>query len=109
MSELKAYTLFTTSSLSGLRVYLKSDADKVMREKDKEIARLEAIRKAHVEAIASMEAGLHQNEKEIRRLKRALYKALANWAHEAKFDYDDDFGPWYDMEHKCLKKAKEYK
>ena len=125
MSELKATTaqeivqnekdcdymdeLFGGVKMPPTQVYLKSEADKVIAEKDKEIARLEAIRKVHVEAIASMEAGLHQDEKEIRRLKRALYKALANWAHEAKFDYDDDFGPWYDMEHKCLKKAEEYK
>ena len=123
MSELKATTaqeivqnekdcdymdeLFGGVKMPPTQVYLKSEADKVIA--DKEIARLEAIRKVHVEAIASMEAGLHQDEKEIRRLKRALYKALANWAHEAKFDYDDDFGPWYDMEHKCLKKAEEYK
>ena len=114
MSELKVYVKPIKTNMFGKMVvgqsyYLKSEADKVIAEKDKEIARLEAIRKVHVEAIASMEAGLHQDEKEIRRLKRALYKALANWAHEAKFDYDDDFGPWYDMEHKCLKKAEEYK
>ena len=42
MSELKAYTLFTTSSLSGQRVYLKSDADKV-------IADLEESHKMEVE------------------------------------------------------------
>lgn len=52
----------------------------------------------------SVDAGMRE-----RKLKRALYKGLANWAHEAKFDYDDDFGLWDDMEHKCLKKAEEYK
>ena len=112
MSELKVYVEFEDFAPyydTPAELYDKSEADKVIAEKDKEIARLEAIRKVHVEAIASMEVGLHQDEKEIRRLKRALYKALANWAHEAKFDYDDDFGPWYDMEHKCLKKAEEYK
>ena len=112
MSELKATSsgeIRARDALLGYWWYEKSEADKVIAEKDKEIARLEAIRKIHVEAIASMEAGLHQDEKEIRRLKRALYKALANWAREAKFDYDDDFGPWYNMEHKCLKKAEEYK
>ena len=44
MSELKAYTLFTTSSLSGQRVYLKSEADKV-------IADLEESHKMEVEQL----------------------------------------------------------
>lgn len=48
-------------------------------------------------------------DKEIRRLKRTLYKALANWAHEAKFDYDDEFSLWDKMEQKCLKESKQYK
>ena len=46
---------------------------------------------------------------EVRRLKRALYKALANWAHEAKFDYDDEFSRWDNMEQKCLIKVEELK
>lgn len=48
-------------------------------------------------------------DKEIRRLNRALYKALANWAHEAKFVYDDEFSRWDEMEQKCLIKVEEYK
>lgn len=51
----------------------------------------------------SVDAGMRE-----RKLKRALYKALANWANEAKFDYDDEFSLWDNMERKCLKKAKEY-
>ena len=35
----------------------------MIAEKDAEIARLKAIRKVHVEAIESMEAGLQENEK----------------------------------------------
>lgn len=42
--------------------YLKSEADKVIAEKDAEIERLKAIRKVHVEAIESMGAGLLQDE-----------------------------------------------
>ena len=54
-------------------------------------------------------SALLQKMQEIRRLKRALYKALANWAHEAKFDYDDEFSLWNKMEQKCLIKVEESK
>lgn len=40
MSELKAYTLFTTSSLSGQRVYLANEADAVIAELKAENERL---------------------------------------------------------------------
>ena len=116
MSELKVYVKPIKTNMFGKMIvgqsyYLKSEADKVIAEKDKEIARLEAIRKVHVEAIASMEAGLHQDEKEICRLKRALYKALANWAHVAVafFSPYTIKNRWRWMELKCLKKAEEYK
>ena len=101
--------------------------------------RLKAIRKVHVEAIASMEAGLHQDDKEIRRLKRALWLERARRA-EARKNYwyarscheGDDFlvsidgSPvkyigcikrtnydwlltWSEVERKCRAKAEEYK
>ena len=46
-----------------------------------------------------------------RRLRRALYKALANWAHFAVafFSSFKTKDKWHKMEHKCLKKAEEYK
>ena len=50
---------------------------------------------------------------EIRRLKRALYKACANWALStlAWLDCIDQGEPrkWSEMRQKCLKKAEEYK
>ena len=52
MSELKAYIAPTPDGTGLADYYLKSEADKVIAEKDKEIARLKAIRKVHVEAIA---------------------------------------------------------
>ena len=55
-----------------------------------------------------VDALLAKKDAEIRRLKRALYKSLANWAHEAKFDYDDEFSLWDNMEDKCLAKADEF-
>jgi hypothetical protein len=96
--------------------YLKSEADNVIAEKDAEIARLKAIRKVHVEAIESMGAGLHQDEKEIRRLRRALYKACANWADAEVFertvgidDLNVEANRWALMRNKCLKKSEEYR
>lgn len=118
--KLKAYTLFTTSSLSGQRVYLTNDVDAFLAEKDEEIAQLkqkledaneliktarQILEDAKATAYAEMvDAGMRE-----RRLRRALYKACANWAHEAKFDYDDEFSLWDNMELRCLKKAEEYK
>lgn len=52
---------------------------------------------------------LADTNKKLRATRRALYKALANWAHEAKFVYDDEFDLWDNMELRCLKKAEEYK
>ena len=79
--------------------------------------RLKSIREVHVEAIASMEAGLHQDDKEIRRLKRALYKACANWAMNARmveieaepWGENHESRLWAGVYDKCLKKAEEYK
>src|SRR5574344_1514504 len=67
--------------------------ESVIAEKDKEIAELE-------------DAGMRE-----RRLRRALYKALANWAHFAVafFSSFKTKDKWHKMEHKCLKKAEEYK
>lgn len=51
-----------------------------------------------------------EKDNEIRRLKRALYKACANWAHHRVFvRFKTNEKAWENMEHKCLKKAEEYK
>jgi hypothetical protein len=74
-------------SLSG-RFYRKSEVDNVIDEKDAEIARL----------------------------RRALYKACANWADAEVFertvgidDLNVEANRWALMRNKCLKKAEEYK
>ena len=84
MSELKATTVYdaywkanSVGEGTGTHVYLKSEADKVIAEKDSEIARLNAIRKVHVEAIESMGAGLLQDDKEIRHQKYKRCLAMA--------------------------------
>ena len=96
MSELKATTVYdaywkanSVGEGTGTHVYLKSEADKVIAEKDSEIARLNAIRKVHVEAIESMGAGLLQDDKEIRhqKYKRCLAMALL-WLERAENSTD---------------------
>ena len=54
--------------------------------------------------------------KQIRRLKRALYKVCANWADVVAFEETEGIGHdnsmaerWRKMERRCLKKAEEYK
>ena len=80
MSELNAkhivdvYDSYSFNPYNEAHVYLKSEADNVIAEKDAEIARLKAIRKVHVEAIESMGAGLLQDDDEIhhQKYKRCL-------------------------------------
>ena len=54
----------------------------------------------------SVDAGMRE-----RRLKRALYKACANWAHFAVAFFSSYIikNLWHWMELKCLKKAEEYR
>lgn len=63
--------------------------------------------------IDEVDALLAEKDKEIRRLKRALYKACANWGLStlAWLDCIDQGNPgkWDEMRHKCLKKAEEWK
>ena len=59
----------------------------------------------------NVDAGMRE-----RRLRRALYKACANWADVVAFEETEGIGHdnsvaerWRKMESKCLKKAEEYK
>ena len=91
MKELKAITVINAYQLEcndNDLVYLKSDVDKVLAE----------------------------NDAEIHRLKRALYKACANWADIVAFEETEGIGHdnrvaerWRKMERKCLKLAEEHK
>lgn len=84
-----------------------------LAEKDKEIAEL----KQKLENVqASMYADVVDANMENRRLRRALYKACANWADVVAFEETEGIGydnsvaeRWRKMESKCLKKAEEYK
>ena len=111
-------------------VYLKEDVDAAIAElkqklqdqciscpvkmqEDDVVAELkQKLEDAKATAYAeSVDAGM-----ENRRLKRALYKACANWANLEVFDrtvgIDDpnvEANRWALMRNKCLKKAEEYK
>lgn len=84
MSELKAYRprQLVMQGRHNDPIYLKSEADNVIAEKDAEIARLKAIRKVHVEAIESMGAGLLQDEEENRHSKYKRCLAMARIAQD---------------------------
>ena len=82
--------------------------NKMLAEKDKEIAEL----KQKLENVqASMYCDVVDANMEVRRLRRALYKACINWAHMAVAFYCSYFvkDRWRKMEIKCLKKLEEYK
>ena len=122
MSELKAYKMvdekYCTDCLCVIpsEVYLKSEADKVIAEKDKEIAELKKklMPCLNGDCILTCEV-VEKYGKENRRMKRALWLARAEWAKWQSLYY------WYaisdkyksrkfdDVERKCRAKAEEYK
>lgn len=67
--------------------------------------------KAEIESLkASHYAEMVDAGMEIRRLKRALYKACANWAHHRVFvRYKTNEKAWENVERKCRAKMEEYK
>ena len=81
--------------------------ENLKRENAELKAKLESVQAtAYAE---SVDAGMRE-----RRLKRALYKACANWAKSFKTTAEmlgahTAAVKWDKMEIKCLKKAKEYK
>ena len=62
-------------------------------------------------AIEEKDAEIENIKAEIRRLKRALYKACFNWAHFAVAFFAEyrTKEKWRKMENKCLKKAELYR
>ena len=87
-------------------VYLKDEVDAAIAELKQNLE--DAKAPAYAE---SVDAGMRE-----RRLKRALYKACANWADVEVFErtvsIDDpnvEAHRWALMRNKCLKKAEEYR
>lgn len=108
-----------------LRDFLCQSMDQVDK-KDKEIAELKESYKdmdvTHTVHIAKMNARIEELEdnvnfwkKENRRLKRVLYKAIANWARSERYTEATWHGDenreelWAEVEVKCRAKAEEYK
>ena len=101
MKQYKAWEL-----LPEEKVCLKSEVDAAIAELKQKLEDVQASAYAD-----SVDAGMRE-----RRLRRALYKACANWADLEVFErtvgIDDpnvEANRWALMRNKCLKKAEEYK
>ena len=86
--------------------------NKMLAEKDKEIAEL----KQKLENVqASMYCDVVDANMEVRRLRRALYKACSNWARSERYTEATWHGDehreelWAEVQDKCLKKLEEYR
>ena len=81
--------------------YNAAKVDAILAEKDKEIESLKASHYAEM-----VDAGMRE-----RRLRRALYKVCAMWAHIAVAFFSSYITKdrWRRMEVKCRAKAEEYK
>lgn len=96
------------------KVYDIDEVNLLLDEKDAEIESLKAkLESVQASAYAdSVDAGMRE-----RRLKRALYKACANWAMNARmveietepWGENHESRLWAGVYDKCLKKAEEYK
>lgn len=81
------------------------DVHDLLAEKDAEIESLKASHYAEM-----VDAGMSE-----RRLRRALYKALANWAKSERYTEATWHGDehreelWAEVQNKCLKKAEEFR
>lgn len=99
-------------------VYLKSEVDAVLAEKDAEIAELKAKLQDHCTTCPVKEQEedvLTEKDTEIRKLQRALYKACANWAKSERYTEATWHGDehreelWANVQAKCRAKAEQYK
>ena len=100
---------YPASTLIIRKQFVDAAIDELKREHHKE-------RHEYIDMVAQLKAKLVEQESENRKLKRALYKACANWADVVAFEETEGIGHdnsvaerWRKMERKCLKKAKEYK
>lgn len=86
--------------------YLKSDVDAVIAGLEQKLEDNVAFWKKKLDdEMSSRRDEYEEAEKEIRRLKRALYKACANWAKAMDFYEDNPNELWSKMKYKCRAKA----
>lgn len=121
MSELKTRFIddtyveyYNTGKHDLAQVYLKSEADAVIAEKDKEISELKEFIENYRFDNKNMFHKIMNQDKKIRRLKRALYKACAMWADRTRlicsvFGSNEPKIRWERMFNNCLVKARKYK
>lgn len=87
------------------RCYDKDEADAAIAELKQKLKNVQATAYAD-----SVDAGMRE-----RRLRRALYKACANWARSERYTEATWHGDehreelWAEVEVKCLEKAEEYR
>ena len=127
MSELKSFRIKEAEEGSlfweaEYEVYSKIEVDKVIAEKDAEIARLKAtpeeIMKEVFDKVIIYPHEMVRLEDayrlavSLRKMKRAFYKACANWAFLAQWErgeLKENWEKWEKVECKCGAKAREYK
>lgn len=100
--ELKSYTIYEgdVGNYTEHVVYNKQDADEAIAELKQKLEDANAT--AYAE---SVDAGMRE-----RKLKRALYKACANWAHHRVFvRYKTNEKAWENVERKCRAMEEKYK
>lgn len=111
--ELKAQ-LVTIKGLGGAEyqkyVYLKGPMDAAIAELKQKLHDAEMCADLAEAANTEYRLDIEKLNDENRRLRRALYKACANWAHIAVafFSSYATKDKWNKMKRKCLKKAEEY-
>lgn len=120
MSELKTRFIddtyveyYNTGKHDLAQVYLKSEADAVIAEKDKEISELKEFIENYRFDNKNMFHKIMNQDKKIRRLKRALYKACAMWADRTRlicsvFGSNEPKIRWERMYGKCRAMAERY-
>ena len=98
MSELKAYIAPTADGTGLADYYLKSEADKVIAEKDKEIAELQEQVHDYGLGLYAMQA---RAEKEARHDKYKRCLAMARWCNECHtFNENNEKRTWLHKWHK---------
>ena len=107
MTELNVHECWVYDYGCRAAMVSKSEADKALADKDKEIAELKAALESEKASryAESVDAGMREM-----RLKRALYKACANWAMEkmSALWCKPKFENWDKMASKCLAMAERH-
>lgn len=91
-------------------VYLKDEVDAAIAELKQKLHDAEMQADLAECAVTEYKIDYDKLNDENRKLKRALYKACANWAHHRVFvRFKTNEKAWQNVERKCLDKAEEYK